>query len=95
MKAIIFAACHAALKGEPAEIYSDSAYAINSFSIWMHSWFKNGWKKAKGDTPENLDLIQCFYELNQKYKINFHLVRGHNNNKYNELADKLAVNATV
>ena len=94
MKAILYAACRAAQVGEPALIYSDSAYAINTFSNWMYSWQRNGWVKSDGKVPENLDLVKAFYDLKENgIDINFVKVKGHANNKYNKLADKLATGA--
>ena len=90
MKAIIFAVCDAAKRGVPAIIYSDSAYAINTFTNWMFSWERNGWVKGDGKVPENLELVKAFFELNKKYKITLNKVKGHVGNKYNEMADKLA-----
>ena len=90
MKAIIFAVCDAAKRGIPAIIYSDSAYAINTFTNWMFSWERNGWVKSDGKVPENLELVKAFFELNKKYKITLNKVKGHVGDKYNEMADKLA-----
>ena len=90
MKAIIFAVCDAAKRGVPAIIYSDSAYAINTFTNWMFSWERNGWVKSDGKVPENLELVKAFFELNKKYKITLNKVKGHVGDKYNEMADKLA-----
>ena len=90
MKAIIFAVCDAAKRGVPAIIYSDSAYAINTFTNWMFSWERNGWVKGDGKVPENLELVKAFFELNKKYKITLNKVKGHVADKYNEMADKLA-----
>lgn len=74
-------------------IYSDSAYCINTFSSWMFSWANNNWLKSDNKIPENLDLIQPFYKYWQNgYRIKFQKVKGHSNNKWNELADKLAGN---
>lgn len=90
MKAIIFAVCDAAKRGVPAIIYSDSAYAINTFTNWMFSWERNGWVKGDGKVPENLELVKAFFELNKKYQITLNKVKGHVGDKYNEMADKLA-----
>ena len=90
MKAIIFAVCDAAKRGVPAIIYSDSAYAINTFTNWMFSWERNGWVKGDGKVPENLELVKALFELNKKYKITLNKVKGHVGDKYNEMADKLA-----
>ena len=93
MKAILYAACRARLAGESAIIYSDSAYAINTFTNWMYSWERNNWIKSDGKTPENLDLVKAFFDLSKTMDINFIKVKGHKGNKYNELADKLATSA--
>ena len=90
MKAIIFAVCDAAKRGGPAIIYSDSAYAINTFTNWMFYRERNGWIKSDGKVPENLELVKAFFELNKKYKITLNKVKGHIGDKYNEIADKLA-----
>ena len=90
MKAIIFLFFVAAKRGVPAIIYSDSAYAINTFTNWMFSWERNGWVKGDGKMPENLELVKAFFELNKKYKITLNKVKGHVGDKYNEMADKLA-----
>lgn len=72
-------------------IYSDSAYAINTYETWMHSWARNGWRKSDKKTPENLEIIQAYYDWWQKgYRIELRKVKGHQGNFYNELADLLA-----
>ena len=90
MKAIIYAVCDSAKRGIPAIIYSDSAYAINTFTKWMFSWECNGWVKGDGKVPENLELVKAFFELNKKYNITLNKVKGHDGDKYNEIADQLA-----
>ena len=93
MKSILYAAYRARLAGESAVIYSDSAYAINTFTNWMYSWERNNWTKSDGKVPENLDLVKAFFDLSKTMDINFIKVKGHKGNKYNELADKLATSA--
>lgn len=93
MKAILYAACRARLASESAIIYSDSAYAINTFTNWMYSWERNNWTKSDGKIPENLDLVKAFFDLSKTVDISFVKVKGHKGNKYNELADKLATSA--
>ena len=75
----------------PPIVYSDSAYAVNTLTNWMFNWERNGWKKADNKTPENLDLIQAYYSLYQDgYRIDLRKVKGHSDNKWNEMADQLA-----
>jgi ribonuclease HI len=76
------------------EIYSDSAYVVNSFNMgWIYAWKKNGWKKDKGQELKNVDLLQKLYALCQKHKVTWHKVKGHSDNEYNNRCDALAVNA--
>lgn len=84
--------------GEPAAagddipiVYSDSAYAINTFTSWMFNWEKNGWIKSDKKIPENLDLIKPFFEYWKRgYRINLQKVKGHAGCYWNELVDKIA-----
>lgn len=76
-------------------VYSDSAYAVNTFNNWMWSWAQRGWTKSDNQIPENLDLIQTFYDYwNKGYRIDLRKCRGHDpTNHWNCMADKLAVSA--
>ena len=72
-------------------VYSDSSYAINTYTNWMFTWEQNSWIKSDGKLAENLDIIQEFYNLwKQGYRIKLEKVRGHSNSKGNILADALA-----
>jgi ribonuclease HI len=76
---------------EPPIVYSDSAYSINTLNEWMFNWARNGWTKSDKKVPENLDLIQAYYDWYQKgYRIDLRKVKGHAGDKWNDLADKLA-----
>lgn len=90
MKAILYAACQGVLAKEDVLIYSDSAYAINTFSNWMYNWEKNGWVKRDGKMPENLEVVQAFFEVSKMIEVIFVKVKGHSKNPFNELADNLA-----
>ena len=72
-------------------VYSDSNYCVQTFNSWMFSWANNGWIKSDNKTPENLDLIKAYYNWYQKgYRIDLRKVKGHSNNKWNNLVDSLA-----
>lgn len=86
MKAILYAVIKYG-KYKPI-IYSDSAYAINSFTVWIHNWKKNNWTR-NGKEIKNLNLIQAFDELNND-NCRLVKVKGHSNCEGNILADKLA-----
>jgi len=78
---------------EPCEvdIYSDSAYVVNAFlKGWVLDWEKRGWKTADKKEVKNLDLWQELIDLVNKHKVTWHKVKGHADNKYNNICDKLA-----
>lgn len=72
-------------------VYTDSNYAFKIFTEWMQGWKRNGWKRPKNQPIANLELIQEYDELwEQGKRIELRWVRGHNGNRLNEMADKLA-----
>ena len=98
MKAILFIMDNFGVKVSNSQneeevpcVFTDSAYAYNTFTNWMFNWAKNGWTKSDGGTPENLDIIQIFYKLYQEgYRIDLIKIKGHYGILGNELADWLA-----
>ena len=75
----------------PPVVYSDSAYCVNTFNDWMFRWAANNWIKSDGKIPENLDLIQAYYEHYMAgHRIDLRKIKGHEGHEWNELADKLA-----
>ena len=76
------------------EVYSDSAYTVNAFENgWIYGWQKNGFKKADNKPVLNVDLWQKLIELTHTHKVKFIKVKGHADNEYNNLCDKLATDA--
>lgn len=72
-------------------VYSDSNYCVQTFNTWMFSWAKNNWIKSDKKQPENLELIKAYYDWYQKgYRIDLRKVKGHSDNKWNQMADGLA-----
>ena len=57
----------------------------------MFTWARNNWLKSDNKVPENLELIQAYYDwYNKGYRINLKKIKGHSGIEGNELADKLA-----
>ncbi len=76
------------------ELYSDSKYLTDSINKgWISSWINNGWKKADKKPVLNVDLWKELLELTEKHSVSFIWVKGHAGNQYNEICDKLAVDA--
>ncbi|MDK6644035.1 ribonuclease H family protein [Alloscardovia omnicolens] len=76
----------------PLIIETDSQYAINCSTTWIHSWKKNGWKNSKKEPVKNAEIIKAIYaELNARSgSVEFVWVKGHAGNTYNEKVDDLA-----
>ena len=72
-------------------VFSDSAYVVNAFNKgWLDSWQNRGWKKADKKPVENQDLWRQLLLYVNKHKVTWHKVKGHADNEYNNLCDKLA-----
>ena len=71
-------------------IFTDSTYVKNGITEWIKKWEKNGWKSSNKKSVKNKDLWLKLNDLCQKNKVIWKWVKGHSNNKYNILADKLA-----
>ncbi len=75
-------------------VYSDSAYTVNSFAQgWVENWQQNGFKKADNKPVLNVDLWNELIELTKTHKVTFKKVKGHADDKYNNICDKLATDA--
>ena len=74
-------------------IFTDSTYVKNGITEWIKKWEKNGWKNSNKKPVKNKDLWIKLNDLCQKNKVIWKWVKGHSNNKYNILADKLATRA--
>ena len=77
------------------DLYSDSAYLVNAHKMgWLDTWQANGWVRGKEKEPVlNIDLWQALLEEEKRHTIRWHKVSGHAGVEYNELCDKLAVEA--
>lgn len=70
------------------EVYSDSAYVVNTINQkWYVKWRANNWNKKGG--LANADLWKEAIELYEKFEnISVIHVKGHNGDLYNEKVDK-------
>ena len=74
-------------------ILTDSTYVKNGMTEWIKKWEKNDWKNSNKKPVKNKDLWIKLNNLCKKNAIIWKWVKGHSNNKYNNLADKLATDA--
>lgn len=69
-------------------ILSDSNYIVNGYSKWMIGWRMDNWLKKDGKEVKNKHLWEQIWEL-RKENIKVKWVKGHNGDKFNEIADQL------
>ena len=75
-------------------IYTDSQYVKRGMEEWIHTWQKNNWRGSSKKEIKNIDLWQELLECTKPHKISWHWVKGHSNDKYNDMVDDLAVKAS-
>ena len=76
------------------EIYTDSTYLKDGITIWIDSWEKNNWKTADKKNVKNVDLWKRLKDLSKSKQIEWCWIKGHSDDPMNDLADKLAKEAT-
>jgi len=72
-------------------IYTDSAYVFNAFNEkWIDNWIANGWKNSQKKPVLNYELWQELLSALKNQEVVWNKVKGHADNKYNNICDKLA-----
>ena len=71
---------------------SDSQYLVKGMTEWRHGWKSRGWKR-KGGPIENLPLWKRLDRLDERHRVEWIWVRGHDGHPRNEYANALAVRA--
>lgn len=70
--------------------YTDSEYLRKGITEYIEKWAAKNWKDV-----QNPDLWQQLWPLVQKHTIEWHWVKGHAGNEYNERVDLLARKARL
>ena len=69
----------------------DSNYIVNNWNEYIEVWSSNNWRKSSGSTVMNVDLWKLLYKISKEPKaIKFQWVKGHNKQRFNEMADNIA-----
>lgn len=80
----------------PLEIISDSTYVVNCFrDRWWEGWLRRGWKNSQSKPVANRDLWEPIVEAYQERDLVFRWVKAHAGDHWNDLADRLAVEAAA
>ena len=90
--------CNKQEKKQPSlkeiKIYTDSLYLKDGITNWISNWEKNNWKTSDKKNVKNVDLWKKLKELVKSKQIEWRWIKGHSNDPLNDLADKLAKEAT-
>ncbi len=74
----------------PVHIYTDSKYVVESVEKkWLDNWIKTNFKGGK----KNKDLWLAYHTIASHFSIQFHWVKGHSDNVYNNRCDMIATEA--
>ncbi len=75
-------------------IFTDSKYVKDGITDWIKKWKLNSWKSSNKKPVKNKDLWIKLDNSCLKHRVTWRWVKAHAGNKYNSLADKLAVSET-
>ena len=70
------------------DLYTDSTYLMKGITEWMPKWLAKNWRGSSGPVL-NVDLWQRLLAETARHKINWHWVKGHAGNRYNQRVDAL------
>lgn len=88
----------AAPKNAPVEVVGDSAYVFDCFlNEWYVKWESNGWKTYSKKPVKNRDEWERLFAAwrARDAETTWTRIKGHNGDRWNDLADKLAVEAKI
>ena len=77
-------------KKSEISIFTDSTYVRDGITTWIKQWEKNGWKTTSKKPVKNKDLWKKLKNLSSKHSVKWFWVKGHSQDKYNNLVDELA-----
>lgn len=95
LTAVAMAIDHIMTKGiQDCKIYSDSQYVVNGINAWMQKWAFSRWTASNGKPIQNMLAWQGVYESWNRavplLNCSIYHVKGHSDNKWNALVDKIA-----
>ncbi len=72
------------------DLYTDSQYMRKGITEWVFKWQQNNWQTSAKKPVQNADLWKLLVQATERHTIEWHWVKGHAGNKYNEIVDRLA-----
>lgn len=79
--------------GSKLILRTDSLYVKNGITAWINKWQRNNWKTVHNEPVKNIALWQNLLLVSEKHSIDWHWIKGHSKDFYNDRADRLAKNA--
>jgi ribonuclease HI len=79
----------------PLHVVSDSTYVVYCFrDRWWEGWLRRGWKNSQRKDVANRDIWEPLIALyRERGDVTFEWVKGHSDDRWNDEADRLAVEA--
>ena len=71
------------------DLHTDSEYLKRGITEWIDNWRARNWRRKKG-LLKNVELWKQLDSVMKNHEMQWHWVRGHAGNKYNERVDYLA-----
>ena len=75
------------------QIFTDSKYVKMGITEWIKKWSQNDWKTSSKQKVKNIELWKELNDISKKHKIEWHWVKAHAGDAFNEEADELAKKA--
>lgn len=72
------------------ELTTDSQYVIKGITEWIDGWIRKNWINSSRQPVKNKELWIELKKQNDRHKVKWVWVRGHNGHPENERADALA-----
>jgi ribonuclease HI len=71
------------------DMHTDSQYVRDGITKYIGNWKRNGWRTAAKEPVKNKDLWERLEAARGLHKVQWHWVKGHSGDHYNERADQL------
>jgi len=71
------------------DMHTDSQYVRDGITKYINNWKRNGWRTASKEPVKNDDLWRRLDAAARPHTVNWHWVKGHSGNVYNDRADEL------
>ncbi|MGL5397161.1 MAG: RNase H family protein [Shewanella sp.] len=81
-------------------LFIDASYVVNAVNQWIGNWKRNNWRRADGTPIANIEEIKKIDEILIRLKkegrgVTVSKIKGHDGHYGNEMADKLAGQASA